>query len=350
MTIEDLLNYYMESYKEFNNTYRIITSLNPNLKNDLDLMSYEKKHGHSRSFLHGIPFVISDNIKTSNMDFNLGYKPLDGNVASESANVVKKLKKAGMILFGKANTSDFSLLFDPKNDMYEPAINPFSDLKVSGAATAVALSMTPFALDMEIKGSVLLSSAHLSLVGLKLPSNLVDLEGTLRISKATSLGIVSKEVIDIAYMLNVLSNKKDNYVEATIRNNKMRIGYYDINCKLVKENINHDFIHKIINVNRKKSENNTKQVFQSLGFDFDLDKNYDSSIYSLDNILEDNNFDLYIFDNYMKVFDSMVNPILSIPIDEKSSIYVIGKTNNMTDLLQFGACVNEMFSVKRKIK
>ena len=52
----------------------------------------------------------------------------------------------------------------------------------------------------------------------------------------------------------------------------------------------------------------------------------------------------------MKVFDSMVNPILSIPIDEKSSIYVVGKTNNMTDLLQFGACVNEMFNVKRKLK
>jgi amidase len=65
--------------------------------------------GLKRSNLHGIPIIIKDNIGTEDgMENTAGALALLGLKPKQDATVVKKLRKAGAVILGKANLSEFA--------------------------------------------------------------------------------------------------------------------------------------------------------------------------------------------------------------------------------------------------
>lgn len=69
----------------------------------------ERQAGSVRSPLHGIPFLIKDNIASKdNMETTAGSWALLGSVVPRDAHVVMKLREAGAVLVGKATLSEWA--------------------------------------------------------------------------------------------------------------------------------------------------------------------------------------------------------------------------------------------------
>ncbi len=131
----------------------------------------EIQRGEYRGPLHGIPIGIKDQIHTKGIRTTDASKIRADFVPDEDATVVTNLKKAGAILLGKLNMSEFAH-GEPQSSAFGPARNPW-DLERSpgvsstgsGAATAARLCAT--SLGEDTGGSIRGPAANCGLVGLR---------------------------------------------------------------------------------------------------------------------------------------------------------------------------------------
>lgn len=124
----------------------------------------ERAAGNVRGPLHGIPFLIKDNIASKDkMETTAGSWALLGSVVPRDAHVVTKLREAGALLMGKATLSEwadmrsnnysegYSARGGQARSAYNLTVNPGGSS--SGSASAVAANQVMFALGTETDGS-----------------------------------------------------------------------------------------------------------------------------------------------------------------------------------------------------
>src|SRR5215471_8169347 len=66
-------------------------------------MDAETKSGKWRGQLHGIPLALKDNIDTAAIRTTAASEVFDDRVPAEDADVVRRLKEAGVVVIGKTN-------------------------------------------------------------------------------------------------------------------------------------------------------------------------------------------------------------------------------------------------------
>jgi Asp-tRNA(Asn)/Glu-tRNA(Gln) amidotransferase A subunit family amidase len=72
-------------------------------------LDQERRQGKVRSNLHGIPYLVKDNIASKDkMETTAGSWSLQGSIVPRDAHVVKRLRKAGAVLLGKATLSEWA--------------------------------------------------------------------------------------------------------------------------------------------------------------------------------------------------------------------------------------------------
>ena len=71
-------------------------------------LEQEQMAGRFRGPLHGIPIALKDNIDAAGVRTTAGSKTLEGNFATEDAEVTARLRAAGAIFVGKANMHIFA--------------------------------------------------------------------------------------------------------------------------------------------------------------------------------------------------------------------------------------------------
>ena len=129
-----------------------------------DSLDKERKAGKVRGPLHGIPFIVKDNIASKDkMETTAGSWALQGSIVPRDAFVVSKLRTSGAVLFGKATLSEWA---DMRSNNYSEGysgrggqarsaynftVNPGGSS--SGSAIAVAANTMAFALGTETDGS-----------------------------------------------------------------------------------------------------------------------------------------------------------------------------------------------------
>ncbi|ARS53056.1 amidase [Kushneria konosiri] len=124
---------------------------------ELDRHRDEGGHGP----LYGIPFVVKDNIDVKGLPTSGGSMVLAHAYPKDSAHVVQRLEKAGAILLGKTNMTEFAASYGEPGYSSRGGItrNPWRlDRSVlgssSGSAAAVAAGFAPFAIGTDTEGSV----------------------------------------------------------------------------------------------------------------------------------------------------------------------------------------------------
>src|SRR3954464_6992759 len=86
-----------------------VIAVNPNAIADAQALDAERRGGHTRGPLHGIPILVKDNIETADpMPTTAGSLALAGNVTGRDAPVIARLRAAGAIILGKANLSEWA--------------------------------------------------------------------------------------------------------------------------------------------------------------------------------------------------------------------------------------------------
>ncbi len=182
------------------------------------LAATEISRGSYRGPLHGIPIAIKDQIYTDGIRTTDGSKIRADFVPNEDATVVAKLKRAGAIILGKLNMSEFAL-GDPISSAFGAARNPW-DLERnpgtsstgSGAATAGFLCAT--SLGEDTGGSIRGPAANCGLVGLRPSWGRVSRYGVDGACwSIDTIGPISRTVADCAVTIGAIAgyDPKDPY-------------------------------------------------------------------------------------------------------------------------------------------
>jgi amidase len=123
--------------------------------------------------LTGVPFLLKDlSAALAGVPTTRACKFFATAVPPEDSEQVKRLKRAGLVIFGKTNTCELGLSLTCEPQFHGPTRNPWDLTRVSGgssggAAAAVGARMLPAAHGSDGFGSIRAPAACCGLVGLK---------------------------------------------------------------------------------------------------------------------------------------------------------------------------------------
>ncbi|CAE6470951.1 unnamed protein product [Rhizoctonia solani] len=225
----DLVKAYLARIDEVNlkgPQLRAIIEINPQAAQQAMLLDAERKRGKKRSPLHGIPILLKDNIDTEGMNTTAGSYALLGSIPRQDATVTAKLRKAGAIILGKANlsewmhfrdlslTSGWSARGGQGTNPYYPGADPCGSS--SGSAVAAAIGLATGTLGTETVGSLICPASSNNVVGIKPTVGLTSRAGVIPVSsRQDTIGPIARSVADAAALLTVIAGRdsKDNYTQ-----------------------------------------------------------------------------------------------------------------------------------------
>ncbi|MEO8443267.1 MAG: amidase [Betaproteobacteria bacterium] len=170
-----------------------------------------RRAGRMRGPLHGVPVGIKDIIDVAGETTTCHSEIFLKNVARADAEVVRRLRAAGAILFGKLSLHEFAI-GGPSFDLpFPPARNPWNrdhhpGGSSSGSGTALAAGFLPIALGTDTGGSIRNPAGNCGVVGLKPTYGLVSRRGVFPLAFTLDhIGPMARTVRDAALALDVLA-------------------------------------------------------------------------------------------------------------------------------------------------
>ncbi len=121
----------------------------------------------------GVPFLLKDlELEWADTPLKSGCRGYQNYVSPTDSETVKRLKKAGLVFFGKTNTPEFGLTPYTESTLYGPARNPWKQThspggSSGGSAVAVASGIVPAATASDGGGSIRIPASCCGLFGLK---------------------------------------------------------------------------------------------------------------------------------------------------------------------------------------
>jgi len=165
----------------------------------------ERHRGDAPSPLWGVPIGVKDIIDT--VDFPTAYgSPIhEGRYAVADATVVRRLRNAGAVIFGKTVTTEFATFHPgPTRNPHAPEHTPGGSS--SGSAAAVAAGVVPVALGTQTNGSVLRPASFCGVYGFKPSMGLLPRSGVFEQSPTLDqLGVFARHIDDLALTVELMS-------------------------------------------------------------------------------------------------------------------------------------------------
>ncbi|GGJ20083.1 amidase family protein [Deinococcus roseus] len=187
-----LCQHFVQRIEQLNPELHAVIQLHPEALQTAEMLDQERAAGKNRGPLHGIPILVKDNIDVVGVPCTAGSIALKDHFPARDAFVVQQLRKAGCILLGKTNLTEFA------NFMTIDMPNGYSSLggqtqhahlkghntggSSSGSGVAVAARLAPLTIGTETSGSIIHPANHSGVVGLKPTVGSVSRTGIIPIS------------------------------------------------------------------------------------------------------------------------------------------------------------------------
>jgi amidase len=221
LTSHDIVLAYFDRIATYDKDGPMINSileLNPHALLIAEAMDNERKTNGPRGPLHGIPVLLKDNIETGDrMHTSGGSVALANSYAADDAFIVRKLRKAGAVILGKANMTEMAKFVSSRMpNAYSSrggmVLNPYSPggLDVGGSScgsgAAIAANLSVIAIGTETFGSIINPSVENSIVGINPTVGLVSRTGLIPLAPTHDTpGPMARTVTDAAIMLGVIA-------------------------------------------------------------------------------------------------------------------------------------------------
>jgi amidase len=216
LTSVELTQGYLDRIEELNPLLGAVIQTNPDAPAIAARLDRERRLGHSRGLLHGIPVLLKDNIATDDaMETTAGSLALVGARVPADATIVTKLRNHGAVILGKANLSEWANFrgFNSINgwsgrggftrDPYLLSFDPVGSS--SGSAVAPAANLCAAAVGTETDGSIVSPAGNNLVVGLKPTLGLLSQKGIIPIAHSQdTAGPMARTVQDAAIMLGAM--------------------------------------------------------------------------------------------------------------------------------------------------
>ncbi len=173
--------------------------------------------GQHRGPMHGVPVAVKDQFWSKGVRSTGGSRILADFVPDEDATVIAKLRKAGAVVLGKTNMTEFAIT--GFSHRYSTPRNPWDidtytggSSSGSGAATAAYLCAT--SLGEDTGGSIRFPATWCGLVGIRPSWGLVSRYGVMQgVWSMDTVGPISRTVEDAAITLGAIAghDSKDPY-------------------------------------------------------------------------------------------------------------------------------------------
>lgn len=235
LTAESLTRTYLARIKRLNPRLHAVIAVNVGALEEARRSDSRRAAGTLLSPLDGVPILLKDNIDMEGLPTTAGSLALANNLPLRDAPLVDRLRKAGLVILGKTNLSEWANIRSDQSSSGWSAVggitrNPYAlDRSAcgssSGSAVAVAADLAPFAIGTETDGSVTCPAAMNGLVGLKPTVGLVSRSGIVPISRTQdTAGPMARDVRDAAMLLRVIAGS-DGGDPSTLDADSHRVDY-----------------------------------------------------------------------------------------------------------------------------
>jgi Asp-tRNA(Asn)/Glu-tRNA(Gln) amidotransferase A subunit family amidase len=166
--------------------------------------------------LMGIPVAVKDIIATKDFVTTNGSPIYKDFVPSEDAEIVRKIRNLGGVIFGKSVTTEFAWRLagattNPWNSAHTPGGSS------SGSAAAVASGIVPLGIGSQTAGSIIRPASYCGVVGYKASFGAVPRKGVHPVSDSLDhIGFFTRSVADARYAFNLLRNTDINEKDAIV--------------------------------------------------------------------------------------------------------------------------------------
>ncbi|MFN2501746.1 MAG: amidase [Pyrinomonadaceae bacterium] len=220
LTARQLTEMYLERIRQVDTKTRSVIEINPDALAIADQLDKERKKGKVRSMLHGIPILVKDNIDTADrMHTTAGsLAMIDAPPPKRDAFVVERLRKAGAVILGKTNLSEWANFRGNRsisgwsgrggqtNNPYFLDQNPCGSS--SGSGVSVSANLAAGAVGTETNGSIICPANTNGVVGIKPTLGLISRSGIIPIAHTQdTAGPMTRTVADGAIMLGAMAGR-----------------------------------------------------------------------------------------------------------------------------------------------
>jgi aspartyl-tRNA(Asn)/glutamyl-tRNA(Gln) amidotransferase subunit A len=183
------------------------------LSRNLEMAKKEAEKADVSRPLGGVPIAIKDVINVSGEPCTCASQILRNYRSNYDATVIRKLRAAGAVPFGRTNMDEFAMGSSTENSSYQKTFNPWDPTRIpggsSGGSAAVVGAHEAFAaLGSDTGGSIRQPASLCGCVGLKPTYGRVSRFGLVAFaSSLDQIGPFTRTVRDAGLLLNAISGK-----------------------------------------------------------------------------------------------------------------------------------------------
>lgn len=221
VTSSEVTAWYLDRIARFNDGehgIHCVRSVSSLAMQQARIADAERAAGRRRGPLHGLPYLVKDNVFTADGSFaSAGARALAEFVPAHEATVVRRLRQAGAVLLGKTNMTEFAdFVADTMPSEFSGAggivRNPHGSRygrgqgSSVGSAAAVAARLCAFAIGTETQNSIQAPAVHSSVVGFKPTVGRVSRHGIVPlVPSQDSPGPITLTVDDASLVFEILA-------------------------------------------------------------------------------------------------------------------------------------------------
>lgn len=218
LSSRELLDAYLDRVDRYNKSVNAIVTLDAERAHRRAREADEARaHGESWGPLHGLPLTVKDVFETDGLRTTAGSPELADYVPDRDAVVVRRLRDAGAVIFGKTNTPTMAADGQTFNPIFGTTNNPWDLTRTPGGSSggcgaALAAGLTPLSFGSDIAGSIRIPANFCGVYGHKPSFRLVPQRGHIpgppgqRLERDINVvGPLARDARDLDLALSVLA-------------------------------------------------------------------------------------------------------------------------------------------------